>query len=82
MQSSLAPPACLALAEAPPFRGGGDDAVPSSTSGADGSVPSLQALSAQAAVGVGASAVHAQDAGYPPAAVAEIAAAQAAKEKP
>ena len=85
VQSSLAPPACLALADAPPFRSSDDDdALPSSSGGqaAEGAVPSLQALSAQTAVGVGASAVQAQDAGYPPAAVAAIAAAQTAKEKP
>ena len=84
-QSSLAPPACLALADAPPFHSGsGQDAAVCSgcSDGAESSVPSLQTLSAQTAVGLGASAVQAQDAGYPPAAVAAIAAAQQAKEKP
>ena len=79
--NTLAPPASLAFAAAPPFRGDGgvsEIAMAMAARGGDGAVPSLQALSATAAVSAGASSAGLGDAGYPQAAVASLAAAETA----
>ena len=71
--NSLAPPASLAVSATPPFHvysvGMADD---------DGGMPSLQSLSARAAVDAGASAEGARDAGYPSATVSALAGAETA----
>ena len=64
--NSLAPPASLALDAAPPFGSVGE------AKEQEGSVPSLQALRARAAVNVGASAEEARGASYPSAAVCAL----------